>query len=345
MSLLAGACMGTGSFLFASNFSDKGLLGLGMVGPSGTLLCVVIRLIKEINYRRRNGSWIKEKNSRVKTPEGKWKWSSCIPLWGNILTNFGYLVCLTLGWKLAKACGLNQGVIAAMLSLASLFNIVIFYFKFGEKISALHLVGIAFAIACVICISMAAASKGKDTTEEFDPDKAFGLDKEVGALLAVFCGVLAAILMSTKHFFIKLYKKTYSGVDLGVDATMFEFGICLFFLVPLIQEGNLDYGAWEYFIACTAGCLMALGRVFISIGVSQGLAAPANALMSTHSIHQASWSAIVAGQALSLLQVLGLTFGILGVFSISFLDALVSKMMLKRQLSRAKSQESAPGDV
>ena len=59
MALLAGACMGTGAFLYASNFSMRGLPGLGMIGPSGTALCITIRLIKEIRFKRRTGSWIK----------------------------------------------------------------------------------------------------------------------------------------------------------------------------------------------------------------------------------------------------------------------------------------------
>ena len=149
--------MGTGNFLFASNFSYLGMSGLGLVGPSGTAICVVIRVVKECMYHRRTGRWIKEENSRLLTPEGKLKWSSCIPLVANVLTNFGFLLVLSVGWKLAKAAGLNQGVISSMTSVASLFNIVIMYLKFREKISPLHFIGIAFSIAGVICISMAAA--------------------------------------------------------------------------------------------------------------------------------------------------------------------------------------------
>ena len=157
MALLAGACMGTGNFLYASNFSYLGMPGLGLVGPSGTAICVIIRIVKECRYHKRTGKWVKEENSRLMTPEGKLKWGSCVPLIANVLTNFGFLVVLSFGWKLAKAAGLNQGVIASMISLASIFNIVIMYLKFGEKISPLHFIGIAFSIACVICISMAAA--------------------------------------------------------------------------------------------------------------------------------------------------------------------------------------------
>ena len=331
MSLLAGACMGIGNFLFASNFSGRGLLGLGVLGPGGTILCLLIRIIKESIFRVKQGKWIKDKNSRVKNEDGSIKWKSLIPLIANVATNFIYLVVLTIGWKLAKASGLNQGVIAAMINLASLFNIVIFYFKFGEKISALHAIGIVFSISCVVCISVAAANTNEESIgEAYNPDKAWGMAQHAAGILGVACGIMAAICMSTKHVFIKLYKSFYSGVDLGVDATIFEFLICTFFLIPLLQEPDFEYGQKEIIVGSIAGMLVALGRVFISIGVSEGLAAPAQALMSTHALWQAGWSAAVAGQALSLLQILGLILGVIGVFSISFLDALVSKYCKKQ---------------
>ena len=61
--------------------------------------------------------------------------------------------------------------------------------------------------------------------------------------------------------------------------------------------------------------------------------------MSTHALHQAFWSAMVAGQTLTLLQFMGLFFGVAGVFSISFFDHLASKVKIKRKISRLNSGE------
>lgn len=92
---------------------------------------------------------------------------------------------------------------------------------------------------------------------------------------------------------------------------------------------DFTIGWRELGIGAAAGTLIGLGRLFIAIGVSIGLAAPAQSLMSTHSLHQAFWSAAIGGQALDLLQFLGLGFGLCGVFSISYVDHLASKMKLK----------------
>ena len=177
---------------------------------------------------------------------------------------------------------MNQGVISTLLSCASLFNIIVFYFKFGEKISCLHFIGVVLMLLCIICISVAATA-AKEEVEDFDTDDTMGLSQMTAGILAICCGLVGAMLMSTKHLFIKLYKFNYSGVDMGVDSSMCEYAIYTFLLFPLSQE--VDIGWKEVGIGAGAGILMCLGRIFISIGVSTGLAAPAQALMSTLAIH------------------------------------------------------------
>ena len=58
--------------------------------------------------------------------------------------------------------------------MASLINIITFYFKFGERISCLHFIGVALMIACIVCIGSEAAGKGEDE-ENLDIDDSMGL--------------------------------------------------------------------------------------------------------------------------------------------------------------------------
>ena len=127
--------MGSGAFLYATSFSNYGIVGTGMISPGPLLFCLIIRVVEEVRFKRKTGSWFKRQGSRVMTPEGEILWITLIPLTVNAITNVLYLIVLTFGWKFAKASGLNQGVITTLLSLASFMNLVIFYFKFGEKIS------------------------------------------------------------------------------------------------------------------------------------------------------------------------------------------------------------------
>jgi drug/metabolite transporter (DMT)-like permease len=56
--------------------------------------------------------------------------------------------------ELAAKAGANQGVIASVFSSSIAFTAIIFYFFYGEKFTARHLIGIPLIGAGVIFISM-----------------------------------------------------------------------------------------------------------------------------------------------------------------------------------------------
>ena len=102
---------------------------------------------------------------------------------------------------------------------------------------------------------------------------------------------------------------------------------------------DFDFFNWRNLVVGTiAGVLIQAGRVFIAIAVSDGIAGPAQALMSTHALHQTFWSAMVAKQRLSLLQYLGVTFGFLGVFTLSSVDFLIKKIRAPKTQSQADDE-------
>ena len=139
-------------------------------------------------------------------------------------------------------------------------------------------------IACVVCISFEAAGKEDEAVElEEDKGDTLGMSKAAAGALAICCGLIGAILMSSKHFIIKVFKGNYSGVDQGIDASLIEFFIMSFLLIPLSDK--LDIGWKELAIGGIAGVLICTSRICISIGVSLGLAGPAQSLMSTHALH------------------------------------------------------------
>lgn len=100
--------MGTGAFIYATNFSKYGIVGTGILAPGPFTMCLIIRTYQEVKFRMKTGSWFKPgAASRVRTPEGKILWRTLIPLFVNVMTNLGYLVVMTIGWKLAKASEMN----------------------------------------------------------------------------------------------------------------------------------------------------------------------------------------------------------------------------------------------
>ena len=285
-SLAAGLCMGTGSFLFASNFADLGYEGAGVTGPFVFIIFLFIWVIRESAHRCKTGSWRKPGDlSRLYWESGKVKWSNLIPVLGNVTVNVSYLIVMTYAWYFAKLGGINQGVVSALLALASLINVVTFYCAFNEKIGYLHLIGVFFMVASVVCIGAAAGSHGGDIESEEDIELGGGRTTQVNGFLAILCGLGGPTVVSTQHYLIRKFKPQYNGISQALDAAILEFFILTLFMIPL--SGNPDYTInWsDLWLGGAAGFLMCMGRVFVTIGVAIGLAGPAEALMSTHALY------------------------------------------------------------
>ena len=294
----------------------------------------------------KNGAWTNPKNSRLVWPNGKLKWSNLVPLLGNATVNVSYLIVMTYAWYFAELGGINQGVVSALLALASLINVVTFYFGFGEKIGWLHLIGVVFMVASVICIGAAAGSHGGEIETDEELEAGGGRSKTVNGVLAIVFGLGGPTVVSTQHFLIRKYKPQYDGIEQALDAAVIEFFVLSMFLIPL--SGNPDFTITmnDIWLGTAAGLLMCLGRIFVTIGVAVGLAGPAEALMSTHALYQSLLSAIFADQSLTLLEILGVLLGLAGVFFMAFLDTCVERIQQKKAIQRLKMQEAneAGGD-
>lgn len=334
--------MGTGSFLFATHYADLGFEGGGLCGPGVFVIFLLVWLIRETYHRCKTGSWVKSGDeSRLFWSNGNFKWSNLIPLIGNVTVNVSYLIVMTYAWHFAELGDINQGVVSALLSLASLINVVTFYFGFGEKISALNGIGVIFMVASVICIGAAAGSHSGEVETDAELEAGGGRSKTLNGILAIVCGLGGPTVVSTQHFLIRKFKPQYDGIAQALDAAVFEFFILTCFLIPLSSNSEFTITWNDFAIGTAAGLLMCLGRVSVTIGVAIGLAGPAEALMSTHALYQSLLSAIFAGQALSLLEFLGVTLGLAGVFFMAFLDTCVEKIQMKNRIKQLKAEEDA----
>ena len=151
--------MGTGAFIYANSYSEYGLAGSGVLGPGAFIMYLVIKVFREIRFRSKNGKWAKSQNSSwVRDEDRKIRWMSLVPLLGNVACNLGYTIVMTFAWNFAEQGGLNPGIISSLLCFASVFNIIVFYCAFGEKVSKLHLIGVALMFCGIVCIGAAAAT-------------------------------------------------------------------------------------------------------------------------------------------------------------------------------------------
>lgn len=64
------------------------------------------------------------------------------------------LFLIGIAFKLAFMAQINQGVITVMLGLTSVFTGIIFYFKFGEVLSFVKIVGMLLMIGAGVFLSI-----------------------------------------------------------------------------------------------------------------------------------------------------------------------------------------------
>ena len=153
--LLAGAFLGFGRFFYATSFAKYGAPGIGAIGPSTVIIVLSVKLGLNIPYRCRNGRWLKEKDSNLLNdpPHRTIKWWNLFVLMFYSAPSLVIFICLTYAWRFAKLGGINQGVISILNSFASIINIIVFYFAFGEKTNATQIFGIALMLVCIFLIS------------------------------------------------------------------------------------------------------------------------------------------------------------------------------------------------
>ena len=105
--------------------------------------------------------------------------------------------------------------------------------------------------------------------------------------------------MSTKHLIIRVFKGNYSGFDQAFDSAILE-GILQCFLFPsLLNHPDFTFEWTDLARGSLAAFFITVGRILIAEAISVGIAGPAQALMSTHALHQALWTATFANQPLS----------------------------------------------
>ena len=195
--VLAGLTMGYGNFTM-STISNQGIKTLAYIGLASYLILLIYRVIQCLSNRKRLGTFINYEKSNLFQKNGKFNWKNLFPLVGNGVTNLFNLVTITYAFKFAVLGGINQGVILALTSMSSVYNIFIFYFLFKEKVGPIQVVGILIMMCCAGCIGFNSQQRN-DNLESGDSQRWY-------ASLSVFFSLLSPFFMSSKHVIIRKYK-------------------------------------------------------------------------------------------------------------------------------------------
>lgn len=105
--LFASIFMGLGLFLYAVNFSHKGLMAQAYIGPIPLLWHITVKVIYAIRNKIKIGQFINYEKSNFFTPDKKFRKENMIPLFGSIYANVAHRFLFALAFKYAMLGGLN----------------------------------------------------------------------------------------------------------------------------------------------------------------------------------------------------------------------------------------------
>jgi len=112
-----------------------------------------------------------------------------------------------------------------------------------------------------------------------------------------------------------------------LDSGILEMTTCCIF--SIYYQATEGFTARDLLVGGISGVLQLNGRIFMALGVSEGLGGPAQSLMSTNAVVMTVLTCIVDKQSLSTYQLLGLISGLTGAFIIAMGDIIFAKMSRK----------------
>ena len=254
--------MGIGIYFLAVNLSKDGIAGTGILGPVSLALLVGFKLGFAIRNRLTIGRFINPEDSNIINPDGSLKWVNLVPLLGNAYANISHIFLFTYAFKFAKMGGLNQGVVPIVTTTATLYNSVIFYFVFGEKVSKVKIFGMLFTVGCVVLLALDSSQKKAAKMGEVQTEPKY-------ALYGLGLALIVPVNFSFKHFLIKKYKAGYDYL-LAFDSAILENVACTIFIFFYVRETGGFYSQNKVIFGSLSGLLQTAGRIFIALAVSEG---------------------------------------------------------------------------
>ena len=202
------------------------------------------------------------------------------------MTTLTGLVLVAYTFKFAKFAEINQGCMASLFSVTSIYVGVVFYFKFNEVISGAKMVGMLLMLPCAILLSL-------DKKEAEDSDYNLTVRQmRLYGLVAVIFALLGPICWTLKGFYIRKAKeiKNFPIYDLAIDAQGWQYLVsaCIY-LAYLVKHPFVLSEAIEG--AITGFCFTIASILFMN-AYETGPGGPINALISTQLIYQTSVNAI-----------------------------------------------------
>jgi len=223
-----------------------------------------------------------------------------------IMIQYAILSCFTFAAK----SGVNGGIISAIFSSSCIFTIIIFYFKYGHKISMVDAFGTVFILLCVLLIAFGGTGGQSDEvqkTEELIKTERLNL------ILALALAIISGLTLSLNT--VSIQYTIYTGFDL--DQANYDGNLMLgIIFLPFMIYHRDKYSIGDVFVGTLVILFVTTGIILFSKAIQCGIAGPVQAIENSKTLVQTVLCIIFLGQIPTIMQISGLLTGMIGVISI-----------------------------
>mmetsp|Transcript_31507 Transcript_31507/g.41716 ORF Transcript_31507/g.41716 Transcript_31507/m.41716 type:complete len:272 (+) Transcript_31507:253-1068(+) len=238
------------------------------------------------------------------------------------MTSLAGLILVAYCFKFAKMAGINQGCLPCIFSMTIFYVSVLFYFKFGEKISMMKIVGTLLMIPCIVFLSLG-GGPGGESSDETSQDEYSDSQKQVFAVISVIFAMSAPFFWTTKMLYLRKSEGEFGFnlFDIAIDAQIYMNIVATgLYIAYIVQD---EFKASELLEGSIVAIFFILGDIFRSMAFRYGPGGPINALVGTQVIYQTLVNALFFDQPLGAYQYYGITAGVLATIIISTGDEML----------------------
>jgi len=223
------------------------------------------------------------------------------------MIQYAILSCFTFAAK----SGVNGGIISTIFSSSCIFTIIIFYFKYGHKISLIDAIGTTFILACVLLIAFGGNGGQSDEVSQKTEEEI--ASEKLNLILSVFLAIISGLVLSLNT--VSIQYTIYTGFDLDQANYDGNLMIGLIFL-PIFIYHRDKYNFGDVCIGTLVVLCVTLGIILFSKAIQCGVAGPVQAIENSKTVVQTILCIIFLAEIPTLMQILGLLTGSIGVISI-----------------------------
>lgn len=170
----------------------------------------------------------------------------------------------------AAKSNINRGIISTIFSSSCIFTFIIFYIKYGQKITKNDAFGTFFILVCVALISLGGSNQSGDTNLTY-------------LILALVMAVLTGLNLSLNTVHIQYVFET--GFDIDQSNYDGNFYVALLY-IPFVIAYRDKFSAEIYGLSTMAVIFGTLGVIFFCRALKYGNAGPVQAIDNTKTIVQ-----------------------------------------------------------